>query len=1178
MRFEELTIEKYGAFGARSLSLKDQPGLVVIYGLNEAGKSTWLSAIADFLYGVPQNTPRGQVFGYDQIRLGATLLLADGKRLMLRRRKGRGPTLTGANGATIDESVLLSVLGPTNKERFTTLFGLGHKDLRSGGERLLQADGDIGRLVVEAGGGLRSLLSAIDTLGEDANKLFGPRRSSERAFYRLYGEFEQAERLFKEQLKTREAFEQVQKLCAAAEESYRALKETRRQLVESLSRDQRVERVVPLLLSLDEIESKIKSFDDLPPLPADFEASVRKAIETRNAARLAFEEAEDRWSGLNKEIEAIVLPEVLLASEPKILDIRTRAAHVENERKSKPNRVIELAGEEAKLASLRERIGLTPEADLAPLLPSRLRIDRVQQVINEGLELRPKIEGLKEEIERDERALHAVEERQVKRREANVDAPLGVTGADLAPLSRLEVTLQTRKDELKRRAKETTARFSRIGFNSVKELLELSYPDPMLIQTELDREATYDAEITRQVGIIATHIANRDAAQGAIARLRQSGEVPTDAAILTARSERQSAWIPIRNAFLMIDARQLSASPLAERQNAASEFEQRTDYADQLSDRKSLEAQRITDLLSAEKTAADATAAIAAATTAKEELQANRAKAKADFAKSWPDALRFAPSLAETKAFAMERQEVLRFQEQTEKLLGDLEEPRADYEARMAQLEGVEQRLGLDVSGKTLAVRVQNATAAIAAHNEAHDSFRYDLKIADEITARVDGRRETLASLQLDYAKWLSEYQQTVKEIHLAADASPDTAASVVNQWAEASGILVAIQTTRKRLLQFEADERALTELITDLAPSLDFDLPEDPVAGAKMLEKRLGEAQKTETGKTALGPQLRQRSREYESKHRDLKSTESLLATLCEIAGTDEASVLDVARRHEALIAATKRREQILENLTIAGDGRPIAALREEWGCRDLDVVRAAIAQTRIDIDHVDTDIEAASTNVKDRQRDLEPFEAEAGVNTAVGRRESAAAGMHEVVSRYIDLTLARALLENAVSRVRSETQDPLLRRAGELFVRVTRGAFSGIGTEIDEKGAPVVVGRRPSGEEVTLEHMSDGTRDQLFLACRLASVLQYCESAEPLPFIADDLLVHFDDERSDATLELLAEIGKTTQVLLFTHHKNIRMSIERLAGEGTAGMVDLDYACISTAQTTSCEPPACA
>jgi uncharacterized protein YhaN len=161
--------------------------------------------------------------------------------------------------------------------------------------------------------------------------------------------------------------------------------------------------------------------------------------------------------------------------------------------------------------------------------------------------------------------------------------------------------------------------------------------------------------------------------------------------------------------------------------------------------------------------------------------------------------------------------------------------------------------------------------------------------------------------------------------------------------------------------------------------------------------------------------------------------------------------------------------------------------------------------------------------------------------------------------MSLCIEVTLARALLEMAVGRLRSETQNPLLTRAGELFALTSCGAFAGIGTDVDEKGIPVVIGKRASGGDVSIHHMSDGTRDQLFLSFRLASIEHYCAAAEPLPFIADDLLVHFDDERSAATLNLLAEVGQKTQVLLFTHHKSVREAAAPLVEQGRAGVIEL-------------------
>lgn len=95
----------------------------------------------------------------------------------------------------------------------------------------------------------------------------------------------------------------------------------------------------------------------------------------------------------------------------------------------------------------------------------------------------------------------------------------------------------------------------------------------------------------------------------------------------------------------------------------------------------------------------------------------------------------------------------------------------------------------------------------------------------------------------------------------------------------------------------------------------------------------------------------------------------------------------------------------------------------------------------------------------------------------------------------------------------------------------------------------------------------MSDGTRDPLFLEFRLAHIEQYCASAEPLPFIADDLLVHFDDARSTATLELLSELGKKNQVLLFTHHQSVQEIALAMARCGKVSLVELGVNRISSA-----------
>jgi uncharacterized protein YhaN len=71
-----------------------------------------------------------------------------------------------------------------------------------------------------------------------------------------------------------------------------------------------------------------------------------------------------------------------------------------------------------------------------------------------------------------------------------------------------------------------------------------------------------------------------------------------------------------------------------------------------------------------------------------------------------------------------------------------------------------------------------------------------------------------------------------------------------------------------------------------------------------------------------------------------------------------------------------------------------------------------------------------------------------------------------------------------------------------------------------------------------VSVEGLSDGTRDQLFLALRLAYIENHCTVNEPCPVILDDVLMAFDDNRAAAALKALRELSAKTQVLLFTHH----------------------------------------
>ena len=84
-------------------------------------------------------------------------------------------------------------------------------------------------------------------------------------------------------------------------------------------------------------------------------------------------------------------------------------------------------------------------------------------------------------------------------------------------------------------------------------------------------------------------------------------------------------------------------------------------------------------------------------------------------------------------------------------------------------------------------------------------------------------------------------------------------------------------------------------------------------------------------------------------------------------------------------------------------------------------------------------------------------------------------------------------------------------------------------------------MVGVRTDGSTVHVSGLSTGTADQLYLALRVASVLEYFDRAPALPFIADDLFINFDDERATAGFKVLSQLAEKTQVIFFTHHRHL-------------------------------------
>jgi hypothetical protein len=79
-------------------------------------------------------------------------------------------------------------------------------------------------------------------------------------------------------------------------------------------------------------------------------------------------------------------------------------------------------------------------------------------------------------------------------------------------------------------------------------------------------------------------------------------------------------------------------------------------------------------------------------------------------------------------------------------------------------------------------------------------------------------------------------------------------------------------------------------------------------------------------------------------------------------------------------------------------------------------------------------------------------------------------------------------------------------------------------------------------SGNAHAVEQLSRGTREQLFLALRMALARCYARRGAALPMLLDDVLVNYDSDRAKAAAEVLRDFAAAgQQVLVFTCHEHI-------------------------------------
>ena len=276
MRLLELYLKAFGPFTERRIELPDAdgPGLCVLYGANEAGKSTALRAIRGLLYGIPSRSPDDFIHRYSDLRLGARMRFEDGEELaVMRRKKSKDSLYTYDDSAVLDKDHLdrLDRLAEDVPELlFERFYGLDHRSLSDGSEQLLADDGEVGRALFGASLGLANLSGVLAELETEAAELFAPRANTRRINAAI-AEWKDAQKEIKSLALDPKQWQSQERVVREGEDRLDRLTQQIEDSRTELSRIERVKRSLPALSRRHQARDRLEELAGVSVLPEDFE-------------------------------------------------------------------------------------------------------------------------------------------------------------------------------------------------------------------------------------------------------------------------------------------------------------------------------------------------------------------------------------------------------------------------------------------------------------------------------------------------------------------------------------------------------------------------------------------------------------------------------------------------------------------------------------------------------------------------------------------------------------------------------------------------------------------------------------------------------------------------------------------------------------------------------------------
>lgn len=1179
MRIDRVEFRAFGPFTGQTLDLEaGRHGLHVVFGRNEAGKSSALRAISAALFSIGGQTSDDFVHEYNALRIAMTLRDRNGDRLsFVRRKANRNALRDGDDGEPLHDDALRRFLGGVDREEFARVFGLDHERLRAGGELLLETAAGNGSgaasALIAAALGVQDLRGVGRAIEEEAGRLFKP-GASKPEINALLARWKELRREATERVlgasEWREKKDEYARRIAerdAAEERQREL-ERRRAEFELVARNRgRVARRRQLIEAL-------AARGAVPDLPEDFESRRREIEERRREAGASRDLHAAEVRRRNEELARHGRDFALLDHLDEFKELRKLSIEVAKGLADRERRRLELAAAgELRDARARE-LGLEtppPPAVIETLRAALEARERCEELVREHARITTSSAKIGSELSR-----HTLDRDGIaRRRDARPDpidpAPLARALAAARSCGDLEPRIAQLELDVAAAERAIAAQATALAGVTIppERFAAAPVPGPTTIADFEARFLELDRERDRARAKRAELGAERARHEAESRKIEGGGPVPSEDELAGRRRKRESLWRLVRRAWLDGADVKAESAALDPDRPLPDSFERSIDEADRTADGLRRESARVAAFEAARERIAQVDRELQTIAETDREREERRARLETEWRDAWRESGVVPGRPAAMKDLLAVRARIADLLEGKRKALAALDALRGRRDEALSELKAAMIRCGGEPgesnSLPTLAAAADARHKALERDEKTRDDDRRELERLEKEIARCELER---AELERTTAEWRASFESATRGLPRVEGDRPEEALRALHRVAALLSSVDDVASLESRIAKIERDEAHLLELARAFRAAHAADLPPEPVPEfVSAVEQRVDDLKRDrerhsseDAERKRAEDRLRAAEIAFERESRALHdlAKEAGASTIEELAGIVQAAEekrglrAELARIETDLLAeslpieAIERRVEALDRES-CGDGNPGTGADPAAAARiaaQLDEARDAAKQRRDEAAAAKTELEAL----------------ERGIGTAEIAAEMAAisARVSELAMRYARLTLGSRLLGAAVERFRKKNETPLLRRASVHFERLTRGAYRTVDCDVDDGGTPFFQVQAPSGAVKRLDSLSDGTRDQLHLALVLGSLeLRFDGGAEPMPLVLDDVLVHFDDERSLAALEALAEFSRATQVLLFTHHERIREQAESLARGGKAVFV---------------------